>query len=166
MECLSDAVIQAVADNEAPVEAREHAASCASCGQRVRVRGAQLHQLPSLRGTPARMRGALERGVEQAVAGTASSGGATRLRPGARAGRQWSRTGWGTAAVAAATLIAVFVIVPLLKSPTTVSAAEILAKSADKLAERASSGVELLEYELTLDGVPREMMPDRENGTY
>ena len=46
------------------------------------------------------------------------------------------------------------------------SASEILARSANRLAERVTSGVEQLEYELTLDGVTREMMPDHENGTY
>jgi hypothetical protein len=70
------------------------------------------------------------------------------------------------AAVAAATLIAVVFLAPLIKEPTTVSASEILARSASRLAERVSSGVEVLEYELTLDGVTREMMPNRENGSY
>jgi hypothetical protein len=53
----------------------------------------------------------------------------------------------------------------LVKGPATVSASEILAKSASRLAERVT-GIESLEYELVLDGVTREMMPDRENGTY
>ena len=39
-------------------------------------------------------------------------------------------------------------------------------RSANRLAERVTSGVESLEYELTLDGVTREMMPDHQNGTY
>jgi hypothetical protein len=46
-----------------------------------------------------------------------------------------------------------------------VSASEILAKSATQLSAPAS-GVELLEYELVLDGVPKEMLPDQESGSY
>jgi hypothetical protein len=47
-----------------------------------------------------------------------------------------------------------------------VSAAEILAASANRLAQPVTNGIETLEYELVLDGVPREMMPDQTNGTY
>jgi hypothetical protein len=54
----------------------------------------------------------------------------------------------------------------MIKAPATVSAAGVLAKSADRLAQRVVSGVELLEYELQLDGVPREMMPDHIDGAY
>ena len=83
-------------------------------------------------------------------------------RPAARLGRAL----WTMAAVAAATLIAVVFVAPWVRGPATVSASEILARSANRLAERVTTGVESLEYELTLDGVTREMMPDRENGTY
>ena len=69
--------------------------------------------------------------------------------------------------VAAATVIAVLFIAPLVKSPVaTVSASEILAKSATQLSAAIASGVETLEYELVLDGVSKEMMPDAANGTY
>jgi hypothetical protein len=73
---------------------------------------------------------------------------------------------WSAGAVAAATLIAVVFVAPIVKGPSTVSAAEILAKSATLLAARANTGVEVLEYELVLDGVPREMMPDHADGVY
>jgi hypothetical protein len=87
--------------------------------------------------------------------------GATRLRSEpARSGR---RAVWSAAAVVVATLAAVVFVVPMVKGPASVSAAEILARSADRLAERAT-GVEVLEYELTLDGMPREMMPDYPEG--
>ena len=69
--------------------------------------------------------------------------------------------------VAAATLIAVLFVAPAVRKPdATVSAAEILAKSASQLSATVTGGVELLEYELVLDGVPKEMMPDGADGTY
>jgi hypothetical protein len=46
-----------------------------------------------------------------------------------------------------------------------VSAAEILARSANQLASTPARSVEFLVYELALDGVPREMMPDHDSGT-
>jgi hypothetical protein len=68
---------------------------------------------------------------------------------------------------AAATVVAVLFIAPALKSPdATVSASEILAKSASQLSAAVTGGVELLEYELVLDGVPKEMMSDGADGTY
>jgi hypothetical protein len=169
MNCLNDALIQAIADNEAPADARAHAASCETCARRVGERQAQLARLAAAfgdpRGMPEPLARRVERAVDEAAATPASAGGATRLRPSGPA-RDWRRTGWGTAALAAATLVVVMVIVPMMKTSTTVSAAEILARSASKLAETATSGIEIRQYELALDGVPREMMPDRENGTY
>jgi hypothetical protein len=70
-------------------------------------------------------------------------------------------------AVAAATLVAVLFIVPAVRKPdATVSASEILAKSATQLSATVTSGIEVLVYELVLDGVPREMLPDQVDGTY
>jgi hypothetical protein len=69
--------------------------------------------------------------------------------------------------VAAATLVAVLFIAPVLKRPdATVSASEILARSASQLSSAVTSGVEMLEYELVLDGVPKEMLPDQQDGAY
>jgi hypothetical protein len=56
--------------------------------------------------------------------------------------------------------------VPLIKGPTSVSAAEVLAESASRLAQPVTWGVEILEYELVLDGTPRDLLPDHANGTY
>ena len=58
-------------------------------------------------------------------------------------------------------------VAPAIRTPdATVSAAEILAKSASQLSATVTGGVELLEYQLVLDGVPKEMMPDGADGTY
>jgi hypothetical protein len=59
----------------------------------------------------------------------------------------------------------VLFIVPLVrKHDSVVSAAEILAKSASRLAAPQASGVESLVYELSLGGVPRDIMPDQDHG--
>src|SRR5262245_56785277 len=73
--------------------------------------------------------------------------GPTRLRASNIRGRsRWIYSGF---AVVAATLIAVLFIVPAVrKRDTTVSAAEILAKSANQLATAPSGNVDFLVYEL------------------
>ncbi len=92
--------------------------------------------------------------------------GATRLR---RTRRRQAAAGiWSGLAVAAATLVAILFVAPMIKeADATVSAAEILAKSASRLSrERSRPASRSLEYELVLDGVPNDMMPDHADGTY
>jgi hypothetical protein len=162
MNCLNDAQIQAIVDNEADDAIRRHLETCADCMARVSARRAltagMLHALNA-----AAMPPSVGRRIERALADGAARG-ATRLRDTPRPA--WRPVVWSGGAVAAATLIAIFFVFPMLRGPTTVSASEILAKSASKLAQRVTSGVEFLEYELTLDGVPREMMPDHVDGSY
>lgn len=164
MKCLNDAQVQAVVDNEATDEIRAHAASCARCAARLEERRTLIGEAVQALEVPAPMPAVLQQRVEQALA-SSSTRGATRLRD-AQPATLWRRSAWSAAAVAAATLAAVLFVVPMVKGPATVSAAEILAKSANRLAQTANTGIELLEYELILDGVPREMMPDSSNGTY
>ena len=164
MKCLNDAQIQAVVDHEADDSLREHAASCGRCGDRVRTRGALAAAVAQAINEPAGLPAGVSHRVQQALS-RESSPGATRLRAGATR-RPSRRAWWSVGAVAAATLIAVVFVAPMVKGPATVSASEILAKSANRLAERITAGVESLEYELTLDGVMREMMPDHQNGSY
>ena len=163
MKCLTDAQIQAVVDREAADNVRQHAESCGPCGDRVRARQALAAAVAAAINAPAVAPPGVSRRIHLALS-EGSSAGATRLRADV-APRGPSRPLWAMAAVAAATLIAVVFIAPLVRGPATVSASEILARSASRLAEQVT-GVELLEYELTLDGVTREMMPDHENGTY
>jgi hypothetical protein len=165
MKCLNDAQIQAIVDREAAGTLREHADSCARCGERVRERAALAAAVVQAMNEPARLPAGVNHRVRRALS-QESSAGATRLRSGASVRRSPRRAWWSAAAVAAATLIAVVFVAPMFKGPATVSAAAILAKSANRLAERVTSGVESLEYELTLDGVTREMMPDHQNGSY
>lgn len=165
MKCLTDVQIQAIVDREAPEALQEHAASCPRCSDRVRERedltAAILQTINVSVGIPP----AVSRHVEQALA-EGSSHGATRLRRSTPPPQAWRHAAWSAAAVAAATLITILFVAPLFKGPATVSAAEILARSADRLAQRVTTGIEFLDYELTLDGVPREMMPDHADGIY
>ena len=164
MKCLSSAQIQAVVDGEAPYADRRHAGTCASCAARVEERAQQVGRLQGIAGA-VEMPPAVAHRIETAIAGTGAPG-ATRLRP-EQPARRWLPAAWGTAAVAAATLIAVVFVAPLIKEDRgAVSAAEVLAASATQLSQAMTSGVEILEYELVLDGVPRDLMPDHANGTY
>ena len=163
MKCLNDAEIQAAADNESAAAAA-HAQSCSACGQRVRDRQMRNAALEGALAAPAPLPAGVARRVEEALSGT--SRGATRERPGYPRTPRRRQAWWGAAAIAAATLIVVVFVAPILKGPATVSAAGILAESANRLAQPAGTGVEFLEYEIVLDGLPREVMPEQENGVY
>jgi hypothetical protein len=180
MACLTHDQIQALADGEADAALEQHAASCARCTERVRERQAAVAALRDCLTANATLPHQLTQRIEAALTaapnpspfGSTAAGrgtferlGATRLRSGGREPSR-RRAFWSAAGAVAATLIAVLFVAPLMKGPTTVSASEILAASANRLAESPSTGVEALEYELVLDGVPREMMPDQRDGTY
>ena len=145
-----------------PTSVRAHAASCAGCAARLEKRQDGDRRCSagaghsSTDGLDAAATGRTGRRVLLA----ARRDPAARRQP--RLPSRWRRAAWSGAAVAVATLVVVLFVVPMVKGPATVSAAEILAKSANRLAQTASAGVELLEYELVLDGVPREMMPDQQ----
>jgi hypothetical protein len=159
MICLNDSHIQALADGEGSAEARRHALECAACAARVEARATRMAAIEQAIDPPV----ALPPALAERVDGVFRQGGATRLRAETH-GRRWVYSGL---AVAAATLIAVVFITPALRKPeSTVSASEILAKSATQLSAAVSSGVEILEYELVLDGVPKEMLPDQVDGAY
>ena len=163
MDCLNTAGIQAVADGEGTDDLQRHAASCARCAGRVRER--QL----AVAGLTDALRGAtdlpdhLRRRIDAALA-SGRAGGATRIRT-ADAPRR-HRAFWSGAIAVAATLLAILLVAPMIDEPVTVSASEILAASANRLAAPVTGGVEVLEYELAVDGVPRELIPDQANGTY
>jgi hypothetical protein len=167
MTCLNDHHIQALADGEGSADMRAHAATCEHCAARLREREALLQDLRETLTPPIAMPPALAARVAAAVQNAGGGQGATRLvAAGVRRTDQRRRWAYSAAAVAAATLVAVFVVVPLVRTPdATLSASAILARSASQLAA-VPSGVEILEYELVLDGVPKEMMPDGSDGTY
>ena len=106
-------------------------------------------------------------------AGAARPSGATRRA--SRDGLAASAVGGGRAAgstaasrVAAATLVAVLFVVPAVRKAGRdglgVRDPREVGEPAVGRGDRR--GVEVLEYELVLDGVPKEMMPDQVDGTY
>ena len=166
MKCLSDAQIQAVVDDEADDASRQHVTSCARCAGRASERERLTSTFTSSLNAAVEIPPHVSARVNRALT-ERTSAGATRVRPGSDAApAAWRTAVWSAGAVMAATAIAIVFIAPLIKEPATVSAAEILARSADRLKQTPAAGVEILEYELTLEGVPREMMPDYEDGAY
>jgi hypothetical protein len=164
MKCLTDGLIQAIVDHEAPPDARAHASSCEACAARVLERQARSAAVMDAIDVPIPMPPALESRLRREM--VTASGGASRLRSPSKSRSHRRRAFWSAGMVAMATLVVVIVVVPLFRGPATVSAAEILARSANQLAQTTTQGFELLEYELVLDGIPREMMPARAAGTY
>jgi hypothetical protein len=164
MTCLNETHIQALADGEGSTEARRHVLDCAACAARLQARSGLMASIAEAIDPPAAMPASLARRVEEGF----RQSGATRLRP-SRGFRLQPEGKWlyGGLGVAAATLIAILFVAPAIRTgDATVSASEILAKSASQLSARITGGVELLEYQLVLDGVPKEMMPDGGDGTY
>lgn len=163
MKCLSNPQIQAVADREAAAAEREHAESCPVCRERVALRRTQTASIASAM-DGIEMAAPAARRIEQSL--DVGAAGGTRLRGSAIQPARWRHAAWGTAGLVAATLAAVLFVAPMLKKDRgAVSAAEILAHSASRLAQTVR-GVEILTYELVLDGVPKAMGVDHANGTY
>ena len=160
--CLTDIQIQAVVDGETGAAERAHVATCGACAARVARRQQQIGEIEQTLNPMTAMPASVAERVQAALA--AGGAGATRLRAPVDHGRRgWIYSGF---ALAAATLIAVLFIVPAVRRhDATVSAAEILAKSASQLAAVPAGNVDFLVYELALDGMPREMMPDHDSGT-
>jgi hypothetical protein len=166
MTCLTDGEIQAVVDGEAGAGEQAHVAACEGCASRVREqRGRMDALLGAIAGSPAAPAG-LEARVGGAVEDAARARGSTTLLGGPARPAGWSRGTWRAVLAAAAVLVVVLVVGPMVSGPSTVSAAEVLDKSLQALSRPAASGVEFLEYELTLEGIPREFMPDAPSGTY
>jgi hypothetical protein len=158
MTCLNDIQIQALADGEGAAEAPRHVEICTACAERLRQRRLLMSDIERTLAAPVAVPLPLAHRIARGLAP-----GATRLRATSVRGRGWIYGGIG---VAAATCVAVLLVIPMMKGPTTVSASEILARSASQLAAPMASGVESLEYELTVDGAPREIMPDQGDGVY
>jgi hypothetical protein len=162
---LNDIHLQALADGEGTEAARAHIASCATCAARLREREATIARMsvdlnPPGVAIPAALSSRLT------AEATKARDGATRLRPSANVAAR-PRWVYGALAVAAATLVAILFVAPTVrKNEATVSAAEILAKSATQLAAGPSAGIDVLEYELVMDGVPKELIPDQVAGAY
>jgi hypothetical protein len=180
MTCLNDSHIQALADGESVPDAAQHAAGCPPCAARVQERRLLMAAVESEIGVPVAVPASLAQRIDESFrlkaeatrvgSDAARTGGATRLLT--NRSRRFRLQGEGKwiysgLAVAAATIIGVLFVTPAIRTPeATVSASEILAKSASQLSAVVTSGVEVLEYELVLEGVPKDMLPDQVDGTY
>ncbi len=157
--CLNDDELQAVADNEAPPEHRAHVQQCAACTERAAARRRLTDRIIDAAGSiemPGSMRAQTRTRVIDAPAA-----GATTLR----AVRKTPRWAWGVPLAAAAALLIYFVVVPGIDRQTTVSAAEILGRSQAALSAPAS-GLEVLTYDLDLEGVLGDLVPSEQAGRF
>src|SRR5688572_24202819 len=124
MSCLTTVDLQAIVDGEAGTEARLHVADCPACAARLRERERMTAAM--FDALPADLPPHLAHRIDAALIDGRATG-ATRLRLDARQPRR--RAFWSASLAVAATLIAIFFVAPMLKEPSTVSAAEILAAS-------------------------------------
>jgi hypothetical protein len=163
--CLTDEVVQAVADDEADEKARAHVAECPHCRARVDETRRTLATLGALADRLPAPPIDLARRVEQTMRerNVGRERGATTLRT-APSSRAW-RVGAWTSGLAAAALIvlAVFVIWPGMSRESHLSAAEILGRSMQTFA--ATSGIETFEYDAQFEGLAaRALGPDARIG--
>ena len=152
MRCLTGAELQAVVDNEATEAACAHAVSCSSCRGRVEERRRRMAKLTALMETEGDVPATVETRLRQAMVSGGLVRGATALR-GPATLSSWRPAAW-LPAVATAALVAlvVFLVLPRFGAPTSLSAAQILGRSLQTMS--AAQGVELLEYELSIGGLP------------
>jgi hypothetical protein len=144
VRCLTDIQIQQLADGENATVLGPHVAHCTDCAARLDERRRLMATLTST--IPADVpSSALPSRVRDAVHAARSARGATVLRP------AWGprKPLWASAiATAAAAAIIMFVVLPRVDAPATLSAAQILDRSLEQMT--GGTGVEVLEYELVL----------------
>jgi len=151
MDCLTDADVQAVVDNEATEPVRTHAANCDRCRDRVNDRRLLMSELMALVDGEGDVPPGVESRLREAVNAGRAVRGATVLR-GTSSNGGWRRAGLVSAAATAAVVaLVVFGVLPRVGAPTSLSAAEILGRSLQALT--AATGIERLEYELVVSGV-------------
>jgi hypothetical protein len=150
MRCLTDIEVQAVVDDEASDAHRAHAAGCDSCGARIDDRRNSLKALAALINDDEVPVAALEARLRHAMSHERDVRGSTVLRE--TRPSPWRRVGLVSAlATAAVIALLVYGVLPRLGAPTTLSASEILSRSLQTIS--SAQGVELLEYEVTMDGM-------------
>ena len=160
--CLSDDELQAIADGERRAGGDRHATECPRCARRLEARRRMTARLVEAAGTgamPDAVRGAI-RARFDAGAGDAPRG-ATTLRP-VRRVPAWA---WTAGAAAAAALLFFVIVVPGVDRQTTVSAAEILGRSRTALGADVT-GIEVLTYDLALEGLLGDLIPQDHAGRF
>jgi hypothetical protein len=150
MTCLTDVEVHAIVDDEASEASRQHVMTCARCQSRVDERRRQLRDITTAVNALGDVPAELEHRVRTSIASGRAVRGSTVLREATPS--LWQRAGWmSVAATAAVVALVVFVVLPRFGSPTQLSAAQVLERSLQTLA--TGTGVESLDYELTIDGV-------------
>jgi hypothetical protein len=151
MTCLTDLEVHAIVDDEAHEASREHVMTCARCQRRVDERRRHLRDIIAAVNAVGEAPAGLEDRLRTAIASGRVVRGSTVLRD-AAVPSLWRRAGWiSAAATAAVVAIVVFVVLPRFGAPTRLSASQVLERSLQTLA--TGTGVEFLDYELTIDGV-------------
>jgi hypothetical protein len=157
-DCLTDVDVQMLADDRPLPEAASHAASCDRCTRRVAARRRLMDQVTvaahDIALSPARAAAIAQQVREQ-------TSGATTLRPVQSA----SRSRWIAVGAAIAATLLLVAILPRLDRTETVSASEILGRSRAALAS-TPTGIETLTYDLALDGVLSQLLPDEQAGRF
>ena len=157
--CWSDDELQAVADGERTAS-DPHLAECSNCAGRLEARRRLTARIVEAVGTgdlPAGRREAMRARLD---GGTAPRG-ATTLRP-VRHALGWA---WAGGAAVAIALLFFLVVVPGVDRRTTVSAAEILGRSRTALGADIT-GIEVLTYDLALEGVLGDLLPQDHAGRF
>jgi hypothetical protein len=156
--CLTDVDVQMLADDQPHPDAAAHVNGCDRCAARVAARRRLIEDVAAagrdLALAPARA-AAMRRNIR------AQASGSTTLRAIHPRGRsRWIALG----SVIAATIVLV-AIVPRLNRTETLSAAEILGRSHTALTT-TMSGIETLTYDLALEGVLAQLLPDEHAGRF
>ena len=160
LRCLSDDELQAIADGERAVS--HHATGCRRCAGRLEARRRATARLIEAAGTedlPGAVRDAMRARLDSG-SGVAPRGATTLRR--VRRRPSWV---WAAGAAAAAALAFVFVVLPGVDRRTTVSAAEILGRSRSALGADVA-GIEVLTYDLALEGVLGDLLPHDHAGRF
>jgi hypothetical protein len=148
MRCLNDVEIQAVADAEAEPARLSHAAECERCRSLVDARRREMTTLQQAAST-GELSPAFQARMADALGRSHAPRGATTLRAASVSGRR--RVTWISAATAAAAAaVVMFLILPKMGAPTSLSASEVLGRSLQTMT--GAKGVELLEYDLFVAG--------------
>jgi hypothetical protein len=167
--CLNDVDVQMLADGEPLPEAAAHVQSCERCAARVAARQRLMANVTEstsqLNLSPARAT-AIKRQLQASGPAVSEprrgeSKGATTLRQ----ERDPRQAGWLAAGAAVAATLLLVAIVPRLNRTETVSAAEILGRSHAALAS-PSSGIEILTYDLAVEGVLAQLLPQEQTGRF
>ena len=149
MHCLNTVEIQMVADREASAEAMAHVETCDRCRPLVDERRREMSALTDAVAAGPGMTPHVEARLRREIATGESARGATTLRE--MPGSGWRRAGLlSIVATAAVVAVVVFVVLPRLGAPTTLSAAQVLGRSLQTLSN--TTGVEKLEYNLFIAG--------------